>query len=77
MGAEGGVDYDQTFASALKYHSARALFALAARKGCKVRSVDFVAAYLQGKFVEGEVVYCRMPDGYVAPQMWRRTSFAC
>jgi hypothetical protein len=62
---EGGVDYDQTFASALKYHSARALFALAARKRCRVRSVDFVAAYLQGKFVEGEVVYCRMPDGYV------------
>ena len=62
---EGGVDYDQTFASTLKYPSARALFAYAARRGCKVRSIDFVAAYLQGSFVEGEVVYCRMPDGYV------------
>ena len=61
---EGGVDYDQTFASALKYCSARGLFAHAAQRGCRVRSVDFVAAYLQGKFVEGEVIYCHMPDGY-------------
>ena len=67
---EGGVDYDQVFSSALRYSSARALFALAARRGCQVRSIDFVAAYLQGKFMEGEVVYCRMPpgtekDGYI------------
>ena len=61
---EGGIDYDQTFASALKYCSARGLFAYAARHGCLVRSIDFVAAYLQGDFVEGEVVYVHMPDGY-------------
>ena len=61
---EGGVDYDQTFASALKYSSARSIFALAAREGCSVRSIDFVAAYLQGEFMEGEVVYVRMPDGH-------------
>ena len=30
-----------------------------------MRSIDFVAAYLQGSFLDGEVVYCRMPDGYV------------
>ena len=62
---EGGIDYDQTFASALKYCSARGLFAFAARNGCKIRSIDFVAAYLQSEFVEGEVVYVHMPDGYV------------
>ena len=53
---EAGVDYDQVFSAALRYSSARALFAYAARNGCKVRSVDLVAAYLQGEFVDGEVV---------------------
>ena len=48
----------------MRYSSARALFAYAARKRCRVRSVDLVAAYLQGKFVEGEVVYCHLPTGY-------------
>jgi hypothetical protein len=59
-----GVDFDQTWSSALRYSSARSLFAYAARKGCRVRSVDLVAAYLQGRFVDGEVVYCYLPTGY-------------
>ena len=29
-----------------------------------MRSADLVAAYLQGKFLDGEVVYCRLPKGY-------------
>jgi hypothetical protein len=62
---ESGVDYDQVFSAALRYSSARALFAYAARLGCKVRSIDLVAAYLQGRFVEGEVVYCHQPTGHV------------
>ena len=62
---EAGVDFDQTFSSTLRHSSARALFAHAARRNCKVRSIDFVAAYLQGSFLDGEVVYCHMPDGYV------------
>lgn len=61
---EAGVDYDQTFSQTLRHSSARSLFALAARLGCSVRSVDYVAAYLQGEFVDGEVVYCYMPAGY-------------
>jgi hypothetical protein len=61
---QSGVDFDQTWSSALRYSSARALFAYAARKGCRVRSVDLVAAYLQGRFVDGEVVYCYLPTGY-------------
>lgn len=61
---EAGVDYDQAFSAALRYSSARALFAHAARHGCGVRSVDLVAAYLQGRFVDGEVVYCHMPPGH-------------
>ena len=61
---QSGIDYDQTFSAALRYSSARALFAYAARKGCRVRSVDLVAAYLQGRFLDGEVVYCHLPQGY-------------
>ena len=61
---QSGVDFDQTWSSALRYSSARALFAYAARKGCRVRSVDLVAAYLQGRFVDGEVVYCHLPTGH-------------
>ena len=59
-----GIDFDQTFSKTLRYSSARALFAFAARTGCKVRSVDWVAAYLQGKFMDGEVIYCHLPPGY-------------
>jgi len=61
---EAGVDYQQVFSAALRHSSARALFALAARLGCGVRSVDLVAAYLQGRFVDGEVVFTHLPVGY-------------
>ena len=61
---EAGVDYQQVFSAALRHSSARALFAYAARNGCSVRSVDLVAAYLQGQFFDGEVVYCHLPPGH-------------
>ena len=60
---EEGVDFDQTFAKPLRHASARGLFAYAARHKCGVRSIDFVAAYLQGQFLDGEVVYCHQPPG--------------
>ena len=60
-----GQDYDQVFAHTLRTSSVRTLFAYAARHNCKVRSVDWVAAYLQGDLLKGEVVYCHMPQGYV------------
>jgi hypothetical protein len=41
---EEGIDFNQTFSAALRYSSARGLFCYAARKGCKVRSIDYVAA---------------------------------
>ena len=59
-----GIDYDQTFSCTLRHGSARSIFAFAARTGCCMRSVDYVAAYLQGKFTDGEVVYCYMAPGY-------------
>ena len=61
---EKGIDFDQVFSAALRYSSARALFAYAAKCGCNVRSVDLVAAYLQGEFIDGEVVYCHLPPGH-------------
>ena len=60
---EKGVDYDQTFAKTLLHSSARGLFAFAARNKCDVRSIDYVAAYLQGEFIDGEDVYCHAPPG--------------
>ena len=62
---QAGVDYDQAFSAALRYSSARGLFAYAARHGCRVRSIDLVAAYLQGQFLEGESVYCHQAAGHV------------
>ena len=59
-----GIDYNQTFSDALKYESARSLFAMSARFGCKVRSIDLVAAYLQGDMLEGESVFCYPPAGH-------------
>ena len=61
---EAGVDYDQVFSAALRYSSARSLFAFAAKTGCCVRSIDLIAAYLQGEFLDGEVVFCHAAQGY-------------
>ena len=55
-----GKDFDQVFAGALRMSSARTLFAYATRSACKVHSVDWVPAYLQGELLEGEVVYTHM-----------------
>jgi len=44
--------------------SLRLLSAVAARSGMRMRRWDFVAAYLQGELLEGEVVYCLPPPGY-------------
>ena len=44
--------------------SLRLLTELAARSHMRMRRWDFVAAYLQGELLEGEVVYCYPPPGY-------------
>ena len=68
---EAGVDYNQTFAKTLSHQSARGLFAYAARERCRVRSVDYVAAYLQGDFIEKERWYTAIRL-LVLPLMTRR-----
>ena len=37
--------------------------AVAAKSNMRMRRWDFVAAYLQGELLEGEVVYCLPPPG--------------
>ena len=43
--------------------SLRLLSSIAAKTGMRMRRWDFVAAYLQGELLEGEVVYCLPPSG--------------
>ena len=59
------IDYDQVFAATARSSSNRTICALAAVFGCELRAFDWTAAYLQGDFEEGEVIYCRMPEGFV------------
>ena len=59
-----GVDYDQTFCAAMRSGSLRLLCSIAARFGLKMHRWDFVAAYLQGSLLEGEVVFCSPAPGY-------------
>ena len=44
--------------------SLRLLSVVAAASNMRMRRWDFVAAYLQGELVGGEVVYCLPPSGY-------------
>ena len=44
--------------------SLRLLSAVAAASNMRMRRWDFVAAYLEGELVQGEVVYCLPPSGY-------------
>ena len=62
-----GVDYDQTFCAAMRSGSLRLLCSVAARFGFKMFRWDFVAAYLQGSLLEGEVVYCSQGAACAAP----------
>ena len=59
-----GVDYDQTFCAAMRSGSLRLLCSLSARFGLAMYRWDFVAAYLQGSLLEGEVGYCSPAPGY-------------
>ena len=58
-----GVDYNQTWCGTMRGASLRLLSSIAAKTGMRMRRWDFVAAYLQGELLEGEVVYCLPPSG--------------
>ena len=51
------------FCGAMRAGSLRLLAAVAARQSLLMHRWDFVAAYLQGSLLEGEVVFCHAPPG--------------
>jgi hypothetical protein len=59
-----GVDYEQTFCSTMRPSSLRLLSAISARFDLYMHRWDFVAAYLQGELLPGEVVWCYPPPGH-------------
>ena len=59
-----GIDYDQTHCSTMRSSTLRTLSACATHLDLSMRRWDFVAAYLQGELLEGEVVYCLAPPGH-------------
>ena len=59
-----GEDFDQTYCATMRATSLRLLGAVSVALSLRMRRIDFISAYLQGKLEEGEVVYCHMPEGY-------------
>ena len=59
-----GVDYDQTHCGTMRGPTLRLLSSVAAGLNLQTRRWDFVAAYLQGELLDGEVVYCLPPPGH-------------
>ena len=59
-----GVDYDQTHCGTMRSSTLRLLASTATQLNLRMRRWDFVAAYLQGELLEGEVVYCHAPPGH-------------
>ena len=60
-----GIDYNETFAPTMHIKTARALLAIAARDGVRVRQYDVSTAFLHADLAE--TVYVRQPEGHVVP----------
>ena len=60
-----GLEYDETFASTLKWATLRIIFAIAAIEDLEVESIDFSTAYLNGEL--DKEVYMQQPEGFVSP----------
>jgi hypothetical protein len=57
-----GIDYKDTFAPVLKYHSLRMLLVLAAKLDLELKQLDFVTAFLNAPV--SEKVYVEQPHGF-------------
>lgn len=57
-----GIDYRETFAPVVRYNSIRFLLSYAANMGLKIRQMDAVTAFLNGKLEE--TVYMEQPPGF-------------
>ncbi len=61
-----GLEYDETFASTLKWSTLRIILAIAALDDLEVESIDFSTAYLNGEL--DKEVYMKQPEGFVSPE---------
>jgi hypothetical protein len=59
-----GVDYFETYPPTAKPASIGLIFSLAAAWGLRIVQVDFLLAFLQGDFSNGEVIYVQQPTGF-------------
>src|SRR6201999_870275 len=57
-----GFDYDETYASTVKWATLRAILALAALEDLEIESVDISSAFLNGE-IDAEV-YMQQPEGF-------------
>jgi transposase InsO family protein len=57
-----GIDYDQTFAAAVKPAAFRPIFALATKHDLEIEQMDVKTAFLHGKIEE--TIYVEQPTGY-------------
>lgn len=57
------IHYSQTFAAVVNATTTRTLIAVAAAKQWQTRVVDFVAAFLNGKLPEEEMLHVQLPTG--------------
>ena len=54
-----GVDYEETFATTIRYDALRIFLAIATKNKWKVHQLDIVTAFLAGKL--DEVIYLKVP----------------
>jgi hypothetical protein len=60
-----GIDYNETYAPVLNYHTLRAILALAAAGDWEIHQIDVETAFLNATVEED--LYMRVPDGVEAP----------
>lgn len=60
-----GIDYLETYAPVVKYHSLRVILAIAAAKDLNMKQLDIKTAFLNGDL--DEEIYMIQPEGFITP----------
>ena len=58
-----GIDYEELFATVVRFETIRILIALAALKGWKIHHLDVKSAFLNGEI--NEVIHVKQPEGFL------------
>ena len=61
-----GIDYLDTYAPVAKFATNRTLLAYAAHEDWEIDQIDIKAAYLNGDFEDGEVIWMSPPLGFAS-----------